>query len=123
MQVRAGPDQPPGAAEHRLAERQPHRVALPQRGQPFRGLVGCGRDEHPVDRADRRADHQIRLDPGLGQGAQHANLAGAEQAAAAEHESRGHSPSLSVADVQPERPELLERPVVSALDLVDAAQP
>ena len=52
--------------------------------QPVRGLVAG--DQAGVDRADRGADHPVRLDAGLVQRLVDADLVGAERAAALQHQ-------------------------------------
>jgi hypothetical protein len=85
-----------GAAPQRGAEPLPDRAGehaaalgqlLPQPGQAHCRLDGrVGRDEGPVERADRRADDEVGHDPGLEQRPQHPDLAGTEHAAAAQDE-------------------------------------
>ena len=74
----------------------PERLALdprPQFAQPIEPLTDLvAGDDGAVDRADRRADDPIRLDPGFVHGLIDAALVGAERAAALEHQDHlpGH---------------------------------
>jgi hypothetical protein len=90
VQVGAGPGQPDCTPDQVLAERLPHGLAPPQLAEPLRGSGRIGGHERAVDRADRGSHDQVGLDPGLGQRPQHADLVGAEQAPATEHERGRH---------------------------------
>jgi hypothetical protein len=90
MQVRSGAGQPDGTLEDVLGEGLAEHLAAPELAELVGGPFRIGGDEHPVDRPDRGSDDQVRLDPGLVKRQQHADLIGAEDATAAEHESRPH---------------------------------
>ena len=66
--------------------------ALPERGELLDDAeVGLAGDQGAVEGADAGAEHQVRDDAALEQRAQHADLDGAEHAAAAEHECGRHT--------------------------------
>ena len=61
--------------------------AGPDLGELLHAFLGRpGRDPGGVDRADGGPDEHVRLDAGVEQGLKHADLRGAEAAAAREHE-------------------------------------
>ena len=86
VQVGAGPGQRADPPEDRAAERGTDHIGAPDRLQPLGRAGRVGRDEHPVDGADRGAQHEVGPDAGVGQGGQHAHLVGAQHPATAEHE-------------------------------------
>jgi hypothetical protein len=90
VQVRAGARQPDGPAHEGFAEHEPKGVAAPQVSEAPGGPLWIGGDEGTVHGANRGADDKVGADPGVGQRAQHADLVGAEQPAAAEYECDRH---------------------------------
>jgi hypothetical protein len=90
VQAHARARERPQAPEDRPAEQLAALDRRPRAGQPLhRGERRLCRDRRAVDRADRRAEHEVGRDAALQQGAQHADLVGAERSAAAEHECHG----------------------------------
>jgi len=84
----AQPAEQSGGEHVRAAQTAPHGGKLVD--------VGLGAppgDPRPVERADRRADDDVRVDAGCEQGVQHSDLHGAEVSPTAEHERRRHQTS------------------------------
>ena len=90
-----------GAGGHGAADRAQRPVAVHRRvalravaahssvSRSTTATSGSARDHRAVERADAGAEHEVRDDAALEEGAQHADLDGAEHAAAAEHEGGG----------------------------------
>jgi hypothetical protein len=100
MQVRPRARQPDRSLEDVLGERLAQHLAAPELAELIGRPLRVGRDENPVDGADRGSEDQVRLDPGLVKRQQHADLEGAEYPAATEHERRRHLTSVP----EPPRP-------------------
>ena len=105
------PPHPLQPGEQRVGEDAGLGRANPHVGQPVdRPRGGVGGEKRPVDRADTRPDDEIGPDAEPEQALEHADLAGAEDAAAAEHE--GHRPGAAL----PDRLETSSRPAGRPLE-------